>query len=509
MATGDQGSNSLIRWMLDAPFGRLFKGVILPLALLFGFIAFLLLVNFGVKSDVVYYNPKTNKPHDSLAKIPKDQRPDAQKRVRITYWEKWSGFEGQAIQDAVNAFNRTQDKIYVELIVQGDITQKTKIATAGGDPPDLAGLYSVDVPVFASQNALVPLDEMFKEAGISERTFVRVYWDLCKYSGKMWAIPSTPSTWALHWNKKLFREAGLNPDRPPRTIQELDTYARRLTKVDENGRLIQVGYLPTEPGWWKYPWALWFGGTLWNGVDRLTFNSPESLKAMKWIASYADGAVFKGVGPKPISYEELDRFKKTAGAFSTSDNAFFSGKVAMEIQGVWMAKFIGFYAPKDFEWGCCPFPAIEDPKNPGKPLLANVTVAEADVIGIPRGAKHVKEAFEFIKFMCTPEGMEILCLGQGKHSPLRKTSESWYREHPHPYIKVFEDLGDSPNCFRIPPIGVWRECAQAWGDAFDDVWTGKKTPQAALDELQTLMQRRLDREFEKLKELGIKVGKDQ
>jgi ABC-type glycerol-3-phosphate transport system substrate-binding protein len=500
---GANSPESLIRWMLERPGERLFGGLLMPVGLLAAFVG-VLLINTQSYDEYVWYNPETGKAYADR----RDAGPSPKRRLRITYWEKWSGFEGQAIQDAVDAFNRKperdEDLIFIQMIIQGDISEKTKIAIAGGDPPDLAGLYSVDVPVFAAHNALLPLDEMMADAGIGEQTFVKVYWDLCRYKDRTWAIPSTPSTWALHWNKKLFRDAGLDPEQPPRTLSELDAFARKLTKVDDDGRLTQVGYLPTEPGWWKYPWALWFGGTLWNGRDRLTFDSPESVRAMRWIRSYSDGTVYQGIGPEPIGYAELDRFKKTFGDFSTSDNAFFTGKVAMEIQGVWMAKFIDTYAPDGFEWGCAAFPAAAKEGEPGVPILKDVTVAEADVIGIPRGSKHPDLAFTFIEFMSRPEGMEILCLGQGKHSPLRKVSGRWYKEHPHPHIQVFEDLGESPNCFRIPPIGIWRECATAWGNTFDDIWSGRETPKDALTELQALMQRRLEREFEKLEALGVR-----
>jgi multiple sugar transport system substrate-binding protein len=496
----DGRSNSLIAWMLARPGERLVKGVLLPLGLMAALIA-ALLVNFSETSDVVFYNTRTG---EVLTAISAEQKESGEfeQRVKIVYWEKWSGFEGQAIRDAVDHFNKTnKKKIYVELTIQGDITQKTKIATAGGDPPDLAGLYSPDVPVFASQNALMPLDEMMKEAGFGRDDYVKAYYDLCVYRGTTWALPTTPSTWALHWNKKLFREAGLDPDQPPRTIQQLNEYARKLTKTDEDGHLTQIGYLPTEPGWWKYPWALWFGGTLWNGKDALTFDSPENVAAMQWIRSFSDGTVYPNA-----TFAEVDRFKKTFGGFSSSDNAFFTGKVAMEMQGVWMAKFVAKYAPKGFEYGVAPFPAVADPNDPGKPLLEKVSVAEADVIGIPRGAKHVKEAFEFIKYMASPEGMEILCLGHGKHSPLKKVSDSWYKNHPNPYVKVFEELAASENCKQIPPVGIWRECSTAWGRAFDDIWAGVKKPKEALGELQTQMQRRLDREVERARALGYELG---
>ena len=452
--------------MFKSPFERIGAGLLLPIAILLGFVA------------VLHYNTEARS----------DIRDG---RVVVTYWEKWSGFEGEAIKQTVDAFNHRQDAIFVELTLQGDITPKVRIATAGGNPPDLAGLYSFDIPVFAAQNALVPLDTMLADASIGPETYVAAYWRLGVYRGKVWALPTTPSTLALHWNKKLFREAGLDPERPPRTIGELDEYAEKLTRCDENGRIIQTGFLPTEPGWWKYAWGLWFGGTLWNGHDRITANSPENLAAMKWVLGYVDRY---GAG-------ELDRFKKTFGGFSSADNAFFTGKVAMELQGVWMAKFISRYAPEDFEWGAAPFPSAV-------PGLNDLTIAEADMIGIPQGARHPREAFEFIKFMATPEGMEILCGGHGKHSPLRKTSPGWLANHPNKAVGVFSKLGESPNCRRTPPIGIWREYNQAWGRAFDDVWSKKKTPEQALDELQREMQRRFEHELARAKALGVSIEEE-
>ncbi len=462
-----QSANSLCRWMLEAPVHRLFKGLVLPLGVLFAF------------AGVLLYNPTKG-----------GERPDG--RVVVTYWEKWSGFEGEAIKDAVDCFNREQDRIYVDLTIYGDITQKVRIAGSGGNPPDLAGLYSFDVPVFAAQNALIPLDGALKEAGIGPETYVPAYWRLCVYGGKVWTVPTAPSTLALHWNKKLFREAGLDPDRPPRSIAELDEYAEKLTKRDRNGRIIQAGFLPTEPGWWKYSWGFWFGGDVWDGKGKLTANSAENLAAMKWVKSYADR----------YGHAELDRFKKTFGGFSSADNAFFVGKVAMEIQGVWMANFIKRYAPKDFEWGAAAFPSAV-------PGLEKVTIAEADVIGIPRGAKHPREALEFIKFMATPKGMEILCRGHAKDSTLTKTSPGWEKGHPNPSVALFSELARSPNCHRTPPIGIWREYNHAFGRAFDDVWTGKKTPEQALDALQDEMQRRFEHEVPSAGPPGAKKGEDK
>ncbi len=497
MSEDQPAQQSLWRWMMQSPWERMGKGLLLPIAAIGVFIA-ILLVNVGERAEYVYYCTDTHRTVSRRA-YQRDDTGAIEKRVRVVYWEKWAGFEGEAIDKTVAYFNRTNDKkIYVDITRIGDITEKIRTATAGGNPPDLAGLFSIDIPVFAAQNALIPLDDMMDEAGIGPHTYIDAYYRLGVYRDKVWALPTTPSTWALHWNKNMFREAGLDPDQPPRTLEELEEFARKLTKVDEDGNIVQVGFLPTEPGWWKYSWGYWFGGRLWDGEGNITANSPENLEAMRWVRRFADGEVYEGLG-----YRELDAFKGTFGEFASSGNAFFDGRVAMVRQGVWMAKFIEMFAPDDFEFGVAPFPS----KEPGLHETHNaVTIGEADMIGIPQGARRPEEAFEFIKFLATPEGMEILCGGHGKNSPLVETSEGWIEDHPNPYIDVFTELAESPRCYRPPPIGIWQEYLNAWARAFDDIWTRRRSPERALDELQAEMQRRLDHELERKRALGLELG---
>ena len=422
---------------------------------------------------------------------PSDRTGDG--RIIVTYWEKWTGFEGQAIRDAVDRFNDTVGRekgIYVQLFIQGDIEEKVKIAAAGGAPPDLAGLYSFNVAVYASQNALVPLDEMLAEAGIGERDFIPSYWRLCRHDGRTWCLPTAPATLALFWNKRLFREAGLDPDRPPRTLEELTAIGHRLTAADpDTGRIERMGFLPSEPGWWSYAWGWWFGGRLWDGEDAIAATEPENLEAFRWIEEqYVDR-----YGPK-----NLADFKGGLGKFASADNGFFTGKVAMELQGVWFPNFIDRYAPEGFEYGVAPIPPA---RGTG---LENVTIAEADVIGIPRGARHVEEAFEFVKFLASVEGMEILCKGQGKHSSLAKTSPGFLdpETHPNPHVELFYTLAFSPNAKRTPALGLWREYQREMSVAFDNIWNGNEEPAAALKNVQTRMQRRLDQELRRRRLVG-------
>ncbi len=407
-------------------------------------------------------------------------------RTVVTYWEKWTGFEGEAMRAVVDEYNASQDQIYVELLTISQIDRKTVVAAAGGVPPDVSGLWSFNVHAFADKNALTPLDDRLAEAGITRDQYIDCYWDMCEHRGTVWAMPTTPASTALHWNKKLFAEAGLDPERPPQTIEELDAYAELLTKRDSDGRVVQMGFMPAEPGWWNYAWGYFFGGRLWDGESKITCASPENIEAFEWVQGYA----------KEYGVKSLQVFQSGFGNFSSPQNAFLAGKVAMELQGVWMHNFISQYTP-DLDWGAAPFPYPAD-----RPELANVTIVGLDVLVIPSGARHPEEAFEFIKFVNSQKGMELLCMGQRKHSPLRDVSPEFLAEHENPYIRVFIDLAYSPNAIATPRMSVWDEYRDEMVNAFDEIWLCRATPQEALESVQARIQEKLDQKIERRRSLG-------
>src|SRR5882724_7872414 len=91
-------------------------------------------------------------------------------RVVVDYWEKWTGHEEAAMRQIVNEFNATvgrEKNIYVRYLSTSAVVDKTLVATAGGVPPDIAGLYNQNIAQFASQNALEPLDQRAAGHGIT------------------------------------------------------------------------------------------------------------------------------------------------------------------------------------------------------------------------------------------------------------------------------------------------------------------------------------------------------
>ncbi|MBI3829139.1 MAG: extracellular solute-binding protein [Planctomycetes bacterium] len=384
--------------------------------------------------------------------------------VHLTYWEKWNNFEGEAMQACVDGFNAHSQKalkssdteerrrflspggrrIFVHLLSTTQVNQKAKMAVSGGVPPDIAGLWSRDVPVFANFNAATPLDEWIKRDGPSPDEYQKCYWDMCVYEGRVWALPTTPSTIAMYWNKDLFKNAGLDPERPPKTLAELDAYNEKLTQRDANGRIAQMGFHPAE----------------------------------------------------------MRTFKGGLGTFDSPQNAFIAGKVGMVLQGVWMANYIRMHNPS-MRWGVAPFP------GPGGDEANPVTLAQADVLLIPRGCPHPEEAWRFVRYVNSRgdpkdpnaplDGMEILCLKQGKHTPFKTTTKTFLDQHSHEALKVFIDLGNTKNVYIEPMMPMWEEIRAAIPASFEELMSQGDQPGHSpgdiLKRLQNRLQPKLDAEW--------------
>ena len=178
---------------------------------------------------------------------PQDEHPG---RVTIQYWEKWSGFEASTMKtEVVDEFNKSQDKIFVDFSSVSQLDHKLMLATSGGVPPDVAGVWSHAIPVLVENNGLTPLDDFAAQAGIKREQYIDVYWQICSYRDHLWSLPATVASLALIYNKKLFREAGLDPDKPPRSIAELEADNEKLARHDAAGNLVHLGHIPQIPGW--------------------------------------------------------------------------------------------------------------------------------------------------------------------------------------------------------------------------------------------------------------------
>ncbi len=408
-------------------------------------------------------------------------------RVIVDYWEKWTGDEATQMKQIVDEFNRTvgaEKKIYVRYVSTSSISQKTLVSTAAGVPPDIAGLWNENIVQYAATDGLEPLEDLaaqYTDYRIDQNYYKPVYWNACNYNGHLYALVSTPASIALHYNKDVIRQnadklraAGYDPEKIPGSLQELDEWGKIMTITDSDGTLKQAGYLPAEPGWYLNYTYLWFGGSIWDEKNqKFTFDNPGVMKSFYWVKSYTDR----------LGKQAISSFKSGLGNFDSPQNAFLAGTVIMEQQGPWMGNYIYNLKPSmsevkwkrsiemtkplkqrydNYSWGVAGFPSAV-------PGLEDVTYAPFDAFVIPRGAKHKKEAFEFIAYVNRQDVMEKINKLHCKNSPLANVSEDFLNNHDNPYIGVFEKLARSPNAHGVPQIPIWPEVASEINAIYQDI----------------------------------------
>ncbi len=404
-------------------------------------------------------------------------------RVVLDYWEKWTGQEGRAMQRLVDRYNASQDRVFVRYFAMAGIGQKALIAIAGGDPPDIIGLWNFNIPAYAEAGALVALDELAAEFGIRREDYAAAVWPLLTHRDRLWGVVSTCGTVALYYNRAMFREAGLDPDRPPRTIDEFDEYNRRLTVVEggsggEGRRLARVGFIHTEPGWWSWLWGYFFGGTLYDGArDRATAASAENVAGYRWVQSYAER----------YGADALISFQSGLGVYGSAQNAFILGKVAMVNQGPWLVNTIVQYKP-GMEYAVAPFPVEAGVYDAQRPI----GLLDSDVLVIPRGTRHPREAMAFIAFTQRRENIEQLSREHCKNSPLAASSPEFLSSHPNPFVHVHDAIAQSPRAFVFPRTRTWPEYEKEFNAGMQRMWRLQEPAAGALERIQDRAQAQLD-----------------
>jgi multiple sugar transport system substrate-binding protein len=311
-------------------------------------------------------------------------------RTVLHIWSGWTGKEKDIFDGVVAAFNRSQDRYLLRnMSIEGDDTKTIRALTAGV-PPDLFFLWEpAYIGQLAANGAVVPLDDLLEGTGPKLSDFIPGSIGQGLWEGKHYSLPYLVDAYALFWDKDAFREVGLDPERPPRTLRELEAYALKLTKRDARGNIKRLGFqLPDI----FHP-IVWFGGEFYDPkAHRITADYPRNLEALRWYVHMMElqgGAI------------NIESFAQGFGEYASPNNQFFVGKVAMMISGQWWPGFIERFAPH-MDYGVAPIPYPDQ-----YPEQQGVTYLGGNFCCIPRESKHPEGAWAFMRWTQTFGGQEL------------------------------------------------------------------------------------------------------
>lgn len=409
---------------------------------------------------------------------PTPEPPDDGK-IHIQYWF----LTGQKEQEpyTVKTFNAMQDSIVVDAVAIPWTEHEKKVMTAilSGNPPDLMTQIS-PLPQWASRMALLPLDQFIERDQFDTTVFFPALWSEMKWQQRIFGLPSSTASYALFYNKKLFREAGLDPEQPPRTWAEVRQYSEKLLRRDDQNRIIQMGFIPEYgvlPGHGDLPTAIvlaWQLGAkfLFDNGTRVSLSEPATVQALEWVRDFHQN----------YDAEALTAF--IAGFGYADQHAFVSGKVAMMMLSHNYVDFIAQHG-KNMDYGLAVIPAF-----PGRPSASS---SGSWWLGIPRGAKNPRAAWQFMKFIVDRQTQvdELKYLDEPLFPANRlAATDSAFAADPVNAVFVKQmEVAHSPAVVPLVHATFWREFL----GARERVVKGIQSPREALQQAEKLIQMELNK----------------
>lgn len=313
----------------------------------------------------------------------------AKDKVQVKIWQRNSG-SGGPMFDFLQNYNASQNEI--EAVYEGygeNYFNLVNIALASGEAPEIFEAQSnPPVVTFAESGHILPVDELltdafkkkFHESSFKQKDFY--------FNNKLYTIPLRIQHYKLLYNKDIFKKAGLDPSKPPQTLEEVSDFAKKITQAGK-GEFYGMGmYNNYASVWLRYidMIAIANGDSGTYGFDYKTgrFDFSKEKKYFDyWLQMSKDGSFFPGY--------------ITLGVEQMRAN-FAQGKVGMMIDGNWMSTQYATNIKTDVDWDAVPIPLFSGAKRAKDYMTCDITFV------IAKDSKNVEGAKKLYKTIVEKQG---------------------------------------------------------------------------------------------------------
>lgn len=405
--------------------------------------------------------------------------PQQQVTLRVSNWHLAEPHWEKTIKAAIPLFEKEYPNIKVNLEVISYAEKEAKYATEiqAGAGPDLIHLAGYSIRNFVESNYLYDITPFIKKepAGFLDQWYPHLI-DLLKYQDKQYGLPSDYMAMILVYDKTLYKDAGLDPAKPPKTWDEFLAYSKQLTRDRKNSGKIDTWGFGTvgaiDPGWELRfsPVLLSHGATYLTADNKCSaLNSAQAKEAFKfWVGLVTDAKV---VPPGVTS--------QGAGGVRTQ---LANRVIAMKIGSGWTAPIIPTIN-KDYN-------VQQDLGAAPMPVKAGVTVAQPTTAWysawmITKNTKYPDAAWTLLKWLTSKESDQRWFDGARVLSARRDVSGDAEKG-----IKAYQPILDDRFSQVIqaelehaqinPQLKEWPQIADAVNKEVQNAFTGSKTADNAL-----------------------------
>ena len=367
----------------------------------------------------------------------------------------------------VKLYNEGQKEVEVTAVYTGgydDTKLKAQAAAKAGKPPSvvlMSANFNVDLKLSGD---IISLEPMLKADETTRDDYLKDFWPAlhanAMVDGELYGVPFHNSTPLLYYNVEHFKEAGLDPAKPPRTWAELADTAKKLTKGDRHGLLMPAGY--DYLGWLMEAFSMSNGGRYFNEEygGEVYYDQPSMLGAARFV----EDLIFK--------HKVMPQGVTEAGGVSTQ---FFAGKASMVLLSTGSLSFIRENMKQAYDVAFVP-----------KNVRNAVPIGGASLVMFAGQSEDSKKAgWKFIKWLTTPETLGGWSRFTGYFAP-RKSA------YDRPEMKEF--IAKNPDAKvaldQLPYAKPWFATYQtvavrkALEDEIQAMMNGKKKADQAVEDAQ-------------------------
>jgi len=401
--------------------------------------------------------------------------------VNVTFWHSETASANDNLVKLVDRFNASQNEVKVRPIYQGndwDLPLKLIAGMPSGNVPTIAYMSEPYTPPMIDSGEITPIQEYIDRDKYDLSDFAPAAIAYYTVDDTLYAMPCGLAVPLMYYNKIPFREVGLDPEQPPKDLDEVRAASEKLVQRDSAGNVTRFGFaLEIHP--WYVELTLAGAGELYvnndNGRDgiatEVAFDNDAGRKLFRWWHDMVQDGLALNIGVDPTGANGLLAVgaRKAVMVFSTS-SALRSVMDVLEkgIEGV--------------EIGVAPVPGIPGKVPEGSPGVYGRSLW----IMSARPEKERDAAWKFIKWFAEPEQQAEWFAGSG-YLPVRNSAYDLPAAKDiiarYPQFQLPADLfakTATTTAALGPLLGPFQQVRDAVVEAIESIVSGSASPDEAM-----------------------------